>query len=35
MPSVAQKLELAFVDTVKSNDVLKGVKDMRTGCWKH
>lgn len=32
---VAHILELAFADTVKSNDVLKGVKDVLTGCWKH
>lgn len=32
---VAHKLELAFADTVKSCEVMKQVKEVLTGCWKH
>ena len=32
---IAHKLELAFADTVKSSEVMKQVKEVLTGCWKH
>jgi len=32
---VAHNLELAFADTVKSCEVMKQVKKVLTGCWKH
>jgi len=28
-------LELAFADTVKSNEIMKQVKEVLTNCWKH
>ena len=31
----AHNLELAFADTVKSCEVMKQVKEVLTGCWKH
>ena len=35
MHCVAHNLELAFADTVKSCEVMKHVKEVLTGCWKH
>lgn len=32
---IAHKLELAFADTVKSNAIMKQVKEVLTNCWKH
>ena len=32
---VAHNLELAFSDTLKSNETMKAIKELLTGCWKH
>ena len=33
--SVAYNLELAFSDTLKSNEKMMSIKELLNGCWKH
>ena len=35
MSQVFLQLVVAFADTVKSNEIMKQVKEVLTNCWKH